>query len=377
MIDLSPWTGPRAEFWPRLRQAIQTMIAACLSYAIADAVGTPQGFWAVMTAIVVTQANVGASLGLAVDRLLGSLLGVVVGGGVALALADVQELKFAGLAATVLVLGFFAARRPSLRIACVTAAIVVLGDPRLGPPIASAENRMIEVVIGTVVAILTTLIVFPSRAGPAFAEHVTSTFAPLFAVLRDALSASLGQPLDAEATGAAGTRIRAAFATGDNLARETRLEVAGYLADHADPEAILRAQRRLWHTEIMLLRAVAQPLPEKAVATLRPAIEALRAALDDVAAQLAAAATAYAPPDLSRVESALATIEYEMEAMRTRGETRRLLMDDVIRLMTFDFALGQLRLNLRDLAERSPELASFAGSTFPLFRRLQGIAARW
>jgi len=176
---------------------------------------------------------------------------------------------------------------------------------------------------------------------------------------------------------AAGTRIRAAFATGDGLARETRLEVAGYIAEHSDPEAVLRTLRRLWHTEIMLLRAVAQPLPEKAVATLRPAIEALRAALDDVAAQLAAAATAYAPPDLSRVESALATIEYEMEAMRTRGETRRLLMDDVIRLMTFDFALGQLRLNLRDLAERSPELASFAGSTFPLFRRLQGIAARW
>jgi uncharacterized membrane protein YccC len=153
LIDLTPWLGERREMWPRLRQAIQTTIAACLAYAIADFAGMPQGFWAVMTAILVTQANVGASLGLAVDRLLGSLLGVVVGGVVALTLVDMQGLKYAGLAATVLVLGYFSARRPSLRIACVTAAIVVLGDPQLGPPMSSAGHRMVEVLIGTVVAI--------------------------------------------------------------------------------------------------------------------------------------------------------------------------------------------------------------------------------
>jgi uncharacterized membrane protein YccC len=376
-MDLTPWTGSRAEMWPRLRLAIQTTIAACLSYLAVDTLGMPQGFWAVMTAILVTQANVGASLGLAAERFLGSLLGVLVGGAVAVALADARELKFAGLAVTVLVLGFFSARRPSLRIACVTAAIVVLGDPSLGPPIASAENRMIEVAIGTAVAILTTLIVFPSRAGPSFAAQVTRTFTPLFEVARDALSAAMGQPLDIEGMGAQGTRIRADFAEGDRLAHETRLEVAGYIGDSPDPEAILRALRRLWHTEIMLMRAVAQPLAEQAVAILGPSIEALRAAIDDVAKHLCAPTVTYTPPNLAEVESALAAIEHKMEEMRAKGETRDLSMDDVIRLMAFDFALGQLRLNLRDIAERAPELAAFAGSTFPLIRRLQGLMARW
>jgi hypothetical protein len=329
-----------------------------------------------MTAILVTQANVGASLGLAAERFFGSLLGVVVGGAVAVALADARELKFAGLAVTVLALGFFSARRPSLRIACVTAAIVVLGDPSLGPPIASAENRMIEVAVGTVVAILTSLIVFPSRAGPSFAAQVTRTFKPLFEVARDALSAAMGQPLDIESMGAQGTRIRADFAEGDRLAHETRLEVAGYIGDSPDPEAILRALRRLWHTEIMLMRAVAQPLPAQAVTILGPSIEALRAAIDDVAKHLCTPTTTYTPPNLAEVESALAAIEHQMEEMRARGETRDLSMDDIIRLMAFDFALGQLRLNLRDIAERAPELAAFAGSTFPLIRWLQGLIAR-
>lgn len=377
MIEPTSWIFSGAESWPRLRQAIQTTIAACISYLIADAAGLPQGFWAVMTAILVTQANVGASLGLAADRLMGSMLGVVVGGGVALALADMHEFKFAGLAVTVLVLAFFAARRPALRIACVTAAIVILGDPQLGPPIASAENRMIEVAIGTIVAIGTTLIVFPARAGPAFAEHVTHTLEPLFAVLRDVLSAALGQAHETASMGARAARIRAAFAAGDTLAREARLEVAGFLADSPDPEAMLRTLRRLWHTEIMLLRAVAQPLPDRAVTTLGPAIEALRGAIDGVARQLTAPATAYAAPDLSAVENALGAIEQQMEEMRAHGETRKLTMDEVIRLMAFDFALGQLRLNLRDLAERAPELAAFAGSTYPLWRRLRSLSARW
>ena len=362
--------------WPRLRQAIQTAVAACLSYVVVNLVGSPQGFWAVVTAILVTQTNVGASLGLAVDRLLGSLLGVVVGGAVALVLADVQELKFAGLAATVLVLGYFSARRPSLRIACVTSAIVVLGDPQFGAPMSSAGHRMIEVLIGTVVAILTTLLVFPSRAGPAFAKHVTRTFTPLFSVLRQTLAAALGQPLDEATMRAAATRIRAAFATGDSLARETRVEVAGYLAEQSDPEAVLRTLRRLWHTEIMLWRSVAQPLPAMAVTALRPAIETLSAAVDDISEHLTEPGVSYAVPDLSAVEGALDGIERQMEDMRARGALRELSMDDVIRLMAFDFALGQLRHNLRDLAERSQELASFAGSTFPFIHRVRTALGR-
>lgn len=373
MMDLSSVTSLSTRAWPRLRQAIQTTIAACAAYFIVEAFGLSQGFWAVMTAILVTQANVGASLGLAFDRLVGSLVGVLVGGAVAVALADAHELRFAGLAVTVLVLAFFAAKRPALRIASVTAAIVILGDPALGPPIASAENRMIEVAIGTIVAITTTLIVFPSRAGLAFAQHVTRTLQPLFQLLDEILAAALGTPLDANAVSEQAARVRTALATGDTLAKEARLEVAGYIADSPDPDAELRTLRRLWHTQIMLMRSTSLPLPKPAIDKLAPQIEALRDALKGLAQQLTSPASAYAAPDLSATETALAAIEHDIEEMRARGEMRVLTMDEAIRLMAFDFALGQLRLNLRDLAERIPELSAFAGSTYPLWRRLKSL----
>lgn len=366
MIDFRSIPGMPGEVWPRLRQAIQTAVAVSATYGLVYLFDLPQGFWAVMTAILVTQANVGASLKLAGDRLLGSLVGVLVGGAVAVMLAGAHELRFAGLIVTVLGLAFFAARRPSLRIACVTAAIVILGDPSLGSPIASARNRMLEVTIGTLVAIATTLLVFPSRAGPAFAEQMRRSLVPLFDMLDKVLAAALGRPLDASATAALAARVRAAFADGESLAKETRMEVAGHLAELPDPEAVLRALRRMWHTEIMLLRAVSQPLPPMVIEKIGPAIEDLRSKLDELSARFTAPTAASAPPDLSAAEVAFAEIEHAIEEMRARGEMRQLSMDEIIRLLAFDFALGQLRLNLRDLAEREAELSQFAGSSLPL-----------
>ncbi|HUJ37497.1 MAG TPA: FUSC family protein [Hyphomicrobium sp.] len=373
MSNLANWIGGWHDNWPRLRQAVQTTVAACLAYAAAELVNAPQGFWAVMTAILVTQANVGASLGLAVDRLLGSLLGVIVGGAVALAIADHQSSKYLALALTVLVLAFFSARRPPFRIACVTAAIVILGDPRFGPPLSSAGYRMLEVTIGASISVLTSLMLFPSRAGPAFAEHVERMLPMLFQTMAEALACALGKPRDEKAIAEAGLKIRAAFAAGDVLAKETRLEVAGFLAEHPDPDAVLRALRRLWHTDIMLLRAVAEPLPASAIGVLRPNLERLCAAVAALPARYAQTDRGDAAPDLSPVIDALAALERAVAQMRERGELRTLPLDDVLRLMTFDFALGQLRANLIDLAARNHDLANLTGTAIPWLRNL----TRW
>lgn len=117
-----------------VHHAVKTTIAASLFCAIAAYFDLPQSFWAAVVAIFVTQANVGASLGLAFHWFLASLLGVVVGGTVAIAVGSEPAMRLLGLAPTVLVLAYFAARRPPLRIACVNAAIVILGTPMFEPP---------------------------------------------------------------------------------------------------------------------------------------------------------------------------------------------------------------------------------------------------
>jgi hypothetical protein len=323
----------------------------------------PQGFWAVVTAITVMQANVGASVGQAVDRLLGSLLGVVVGGAVAILLADSHPLKYAGLAVSVLILAFVSARRPPLRIACVRAAIVVLGDPRLSPPIPSAAYRMLEVMIGAAIASATSMLVFPSRSGPALAAHVHRTMPLYFEVLRAALSWALGSSHSQADFPGYGRKIRAALATTNSIAADVKIELAGYLAHYPDPDALVRTLRRLWHTEIMLVRSVATPLPATVVTALRPALERLVAAVDDVLANCTPAKLRDGEiPDTLGLEAAAATVESDFADLRKAGSLRPLGMEDFARLMTFDFALGQLRENLRDLRERGRDLSELTGS---------------
>jgi uncharacterized membrane protein YccC len=373
LINLERWIGDPSERWPRLRQAFQTAVAACLAYLATELLQMPQGFWAVLTAILVTQANVGASLGVAFDRLLGSLLGVVVGGSVAVLIVHHQQFKYPALAVTVAVLAYFSARRAPMRIACVTAAIVILGDPRFGPALSSAGYRMVEILIGTVVSVLTTLLLFHSRAGPAISDQVARTLPLLFGLLADGLTSALGGKFDEGAMRARGDKIRAAFAASEALSRETKLEVAGHLADHADPDAVVRTMRRLWHTEIMLLRAVTSPLPAAVIDRLRPHLEGLRDAVSGLPQCYAESCRAGGPPDLTPVENALSLLEQGLLQMREKGELRSLPMDDVIRLLAFDFALGQLRGNLQDLAGRSEDLAGFTGAAIPWMRRLRRL----
>ncbi len=56
-------------------------VASLATFVLAEALGLPQGYWAVITALIVTQSSVGGSLKAAFDRFLGSVIGACYGGG--------------------------------------------------------------------------------------------------------------------------------------------------------------------------------------------------------------------------------------------------------------------------------------------------------
>jgi hypothetical protein len=126
----------------------------------------------------------------------------------------------------------------------------------------------------------------------------------------------------------------------------------------------------------MLLRSVAQPLPEAAVPLLRPHLEVLRDAVETLPQQCVDAFRNSVAPDLTKVDGALVALQDVVAEIRRRGELRALSIDDVMRLMTFDFALGQMRSNLKDLADRAHDLAGLSGSTIPWLRGLS-VGKAW
>src|SRR5215217_8282367 len=66
-----------------LKLALRVTIAGTLAYSVTKILDLPQGYWAVITAVVVMQASVGGSLKAAVERFSGTLTGAIYGGVIA------------------------------------------------------------------------------------------------------------------------------------------------------------------------------------------------------------------------------------------------------------------------------------------------------
>jgi uncharacterized membrane protein YccC len=91
---------------------------------IADALALPQGYWAVFTALIIVQGSVGGTLAAGLDRFIGTVTGAVLGAAVALTGEIWRVPQVLRLMLAVAPVALLAARRPSFRIAPVTAAIL-------------------------------------------------------------------------------------------------------------------------------------------------------------------------------------------------------------------------------------------------------------
>jgi uncharacterized membrane protein YccC len=150
--------------WERQRlliHAMKTALAATLCWWLAKLFGWRDGYWGSISAIIVLQSNVGATVTASRDRILGTLIGAALGFSFSLFGVLPWNYILAVLAAMI-VCGFLGLRNSS-RLAGVTVTIVMLVE-KTGPRWTLALARVGEVVLGIVVALAVTVLVFPDRA---------------------------------------------------------------------------------------------------------------------------------------------------------------------------------------------------------------------
>jgi uncharacterized membrane protein YccC len=144
-----------------LVHAAKTAFAAGLCWWLALRFGLHDGYWAAISAIIVLQSNVGATVTASRDRFLGTLIGAVLG----FAFSLFGSLPWNFILAVffaVIVSGLFNLRNSS-RLAGVTIAIIML-VPKAGPRWYMALDRVGEVLLGIVVALAVTTLILPDRA---------------------------------------------------------------------------------------------------------------------------------------------------------------------------------------------------------------------
>jgi uncharacterized membrane protein YccC len=152
-----------------VRAALQIAIGAVAAFYLATALKLPHAYWSVISAIVVIQTSVGGSvLTVARERTLGTLAGAVVGGVVAFVRPEGVNWMMAGLAASVAGLAFFSPGRPWLKVAPVTAAIIIAGSAGPEGPAQLALDRVMEILVGSGVGVIAILLLFPRHARQTF-----------------------------------------------------------------------------------------------------------------------------------------------------------------------------------------------------------------
>jgi uncharacterized membrane protein YccC len=150
--------------WERKRlliHATKTALAAALCWAIALRFGLHDGYWGAISAIIVLQSNFGATITASRDRILGTLIGAAFGFTFSLFGALPWNYILAVLLAVILC-GLLSLRNSS-RLAGVTITIVMLVQ-KAGSHWLLALHRVGEVILGIVIAIVVSTLVFPDRA---------------------------------------------------------------------------------------------------------------------------------------------------------------------------------------------------------------------
>jgi len=169
----------------------KTALAASLCWWLALRLGLRDGYWGAISAIIVLQSNVGATVRASRDRFLGTLIGALLG--FAFSLFGALPWNFILAVFLAVVVSGLLGLRISARLAGVTIAIVML-VPKSGSRWYLALDRVGEVLLGIVVALIVTTLVFPDRARLRLRDGLAQEFLLLGAFFEAILEGFRGAP---------------------------------------------------------------------------------------------------------------------------------------------------------------------------------------
>jgi uncharacterized membrane protein YccC len=193
---LEPAQGTGFLSWDRQRLLIhgaKTALAAGLCWWLALRFGLHDGYWGSISAIIVLQSNMGATVSASRDRLIGTLIGGLLGFSFSLFGALPWNYILAILVA-VIVCGLLGLRASS-RLAAVTITIIMLVQ-KPGSRWGLALDRVGEVVLGIVVALAVTTLVLPDRARLRLRDGLAQEFLVLGAFFETILQGFRGAPAE-------------------------------------------------------------------------------------------------------------------------------------------------------------------------------------
>jgi uncharacterized membrane protein YccC len=342
-----------------LRHAVRVSVAVGAAFAAGAVLRLPQAYWMVFTAVIVVQTSIGGTITASLERLAGTVVGGLVGAAAAYLRAETLPEEGLVLSLAVAILAFAAAVRPALRVAPITAAIVLVGGSTAhADPLQTALWRVLEIFIGGAIGVATTLLVFPARASRTVRERVASTCEQLAEVIRLCAGLVAAPEPEQDRLHTAHQATRKSLASVEQALTEAARERASGFSAAAIPDGLFRSLSRVRSDSVMVGRALAEPLPAPVAGQLAdPAADLLEAMASDLTS-CAAAARSGAEPQPSALDQPRAAFEAAVEQVRQARLTSDMTFDSAARVFGLVFALESILANLGDLRERLGEAAA-------------------
>ena len=173
--------------------AAKTALAAGLCYWLAKLVGLQDGYWGSISAIIVLQSNVGSTVTASRDRLIGTLIGAAFGGAFSLLGDGLWTYLLAVITAMVTcsLLGL----KNSSRLAGVTVTILMLVH-RTGSNWTLPLHRVLEVLLGIVVALGFSTLILPTKAKLRLRDGLAQEYLVIGALFGSIMESFNGSPAE-------------------------------------------------------------------------------------------------------------------------------------------------------------------------------------
>ena len=331
--------------WEQRRLLIhagKTALAAALCWWLAVAFGLSDGYWGAISAIIVLQSNFGATISASRDRLAGTLLGAAFGFAFSL-FGSLPWNYILALLAAIVACGLLGMRSSS-RLAGVTITIVML--VHTGSHWTLAMHRVIEVLIGIVVAILVSTLVLPDRARLRLRDGLAEEFLLLGSFFDAVLEGFRGQP--SPKLEDLRQQLFVCLRTNNQLMEAARNEPSGGPGWREGLGMLSQFGRSLFDTLIALDLAVKGSTEDAYALQLEPALGKLAVDIQNGFLWVAGCIHDWrfdVPPPGLLLEDDIAALEARMEQVRHTGT--RFSQAEILRAYAVQLHLKQIARILR------------------------------
>lgn len=153
---------------PQTRHIIKTGIAAIISVLVYQLFHLPYGYWAVITTVIIMQSNIESgsfevTIKLAFQRFAGTLSGALVGFAIILLLQPSEWMLLIAVFCTVLLGCYLTKLYSGFTMFAATAIIILLLAHQMPPMHNFGWLRVVDIMIGGVIAVAVTLLIWPYR----------------------------------------------------------------------------------------------------------------------------------------------------------------------------------------------------------------------